>query len=143
MKKMWFFGVSQLIFYEKPLKNHDFWIFVVSKNVKNAIVDGFLCEIWFSNFCPISFLLKKPIKNQDFWILGISTITKTLFFQWFFAKNENIDESASRWPEKKIFRSGSGGPKMLFNTILWYAAIKIWHVSGWSPAKAIDSLGRV
>ena len=71
--------------------------------------------------------IEKTIKNHDFWISEISRIAKTLFFPWFFAKNENFDKFTSRWSEKKIFRDGSGGPKMLFNTILWYAAIKIWH----------------
>ena len=67
------------------------------------------------------------MENHIFWVLGIPKIAKTLIFQWFFAKNENFNESASRWSEKKIFRYGSGGPKMLFNIILWNAAIKIWH----------------
>ncbi len=71
--------------------------------------------------------VEKPMENHNFWVLGIPKIAKTFIFPWFFAKNENFDESASWWSEKKIFRSGSGGPKMLFNTILWYAAIKIWH----------------
>ena len=71
--------------------------------------------------------VEKPMENHYFWIFGIPKNAKTLFFPLFFAKNGNFDESASWWSEKKIFPSGSGGPKMLFNTILWYAAIKIWH----------------
>ena len=124
MKKSWFFWVPQLIFDEKPLKNHDFWIFVVAKNVKMAIFDWILCEIWFLEFCPISFLWKKPMKKHDFWILGIPKKAKTLFFPWFFAKNENFDKFTSRWSEKRNFRDCSDGPKMVSNSILWYAAIK-------------------
>ena len=70
---------------------------------------------------------EKPLKNHDFWILGIPKNAKTVIFPMFFAKIENFDKSASWWREKKIFRSGSGGPKMLFNTLLWYDLIKIWH----------------
>ena len=117
--------MSQLIFDEKPLKNHDFWIFVVAKNVKIVIFDSFLCKIWFSHFCPISFLLKKTMENHYFWIFWIPKNAKTLIFPCFFAKNGNFDESASWWSEKKIFRSGSAGPKNEFKTPLWHAAIKI------------------
>ena len=68
--------------------------------------------------------VEKTMKNHDFWILGIPKNAKTLFFPLFFAKNENFGESASWWSEKKIFRGGSDGPKMLFNTLLSNAAIK-------------------
>ena len=125
MKIMLFFWMSQLIFDEKPLKNHDFWIFMVTKNAKIVIFDWFLCKNSFLEFCPISFLLKNQWKwwfcNSEF-----SKITKTLIFQCFFAKNENFDKFTSRWSEKKIFRSGSDGPNIVFDTLLWHAAIKIW-----------------
>ena len=64
------------------------------------------------------------MKNHDFWILGIPKNAKTLFFPWFFAKNENFDKFTSRWSEKKIFRDGSDGPKNEFKTLLSNAAIK-------------------
>ena len=71
--------------------------------------------------------IEKPMENHDFWILEIPKIVKTLIFPWFFAKMKFLTSSPLHGRKKKIFRSGSGGPKMLFNTILWYAAIKIWH----------------
>ena len=64
------------------------------------------------------------MKNHNFWILGIPKNAKTLFFPWFFAKNENFDKFTSRWSEKKIFRDGSDGPKNEFKTLLSNAAIK-------------------
>lgn len=70
--------------------------------------------------------VEKPMENHDFWNLEISRIAKTFIFPWFFAKNQNFDESASWWSGKKIFRGGCGGPKNEFKTPLWHAAIKIW-----------------
>ena len=68
--------------------------------------------------------IEKPMENQNFWILGIPKNAKTLFFPWFFAKNENFDKFTSRWSEKKIFLDGSDGPKMMFNVLLSNAAIE-------------------
>ncbi len=64
------------------------------------------------------------MENYTFCNSEISKITKTLIFQWFFAKNENFYKFTSRWPEKKIFRDGSDGPKNEFKTLLSNAAIK-------------------
>lgn len=100
IEKMWFFGMSRLIFDEKPLKNHNFWIFVVTENAKIVIFDWFLCKIWFLECCPISFFLKNQFKIEYFIILKLQN-WKTLIFQWFFAKNENFYKFTSRWPEKK------------------------------------------
>ena len=49
---------------------------------------------------------------------------KNIVFFMFFAKNENFDESASWWSEKKIFRDGPDDPKNEFKTLLSNAAIK-------------------
>ena len=68
--------------------------------------------------------IEKPMKKLRFCNSEISKITKTLLFQYFFAKNENFDKFTSRWSEKKIFRSGPGGPKNEFKTLLSNAAIK-------------------
>ena len=70
--------------------------------------------------------IEKPMKKGRFCKSEISKITKTLILQWFFAKNENFYKFTSRWPEKKIFRDGSDGPKNEFKTLLSNAAIKIW-----------------
>ena len=67
------------------------------------------------------------MKNHDFWIIGIQKNANILFFPLFFAKNENFDKFTSRWSEKKIFRDGSDGPKIMFNALLSNDAIKIWH----------------
>ena len=93
--------MSQLIFQEKPLKNHDFWIFVVTKNAKDVIFDWFLCKIWFLKLCNISFLLKNQCKIEDFVILKYQKMQKHWFFNGFLQKNENLFKFTSRWSEKK------------------------------------------
>ena len=80
--------------------------------------------MFFRKMSQLNFV-EKTMQNHDFWILEISKNAKTLFFPLFFAKNENFDESASWWSEKKIFRGGPDGPNIVFNTLLWHAAIKI------------------
>ena len=71
--------------------------------------------------------VEKTMKKWRFCNYKFSKITKSLIFQWFFEKNENFDKFTSRWPEKKIFRDGLDDPKMVFETLLWNDAIKIWH----------------
>ena len=86
MKKSWFFGVSQLIFDEKPLNNHDFWNFVVAENAKNIIFDWFLCKKCFFEKCHSSILLKKQCKIMIFEFRKFPKMQKHYFFHCFLQK---------------------------------------------------------
>ena len=101
-KKTWFFGVSQLIFDEKPLKNHDFWIFVVTKNAKIIIFDWFLCKICFLEFCPSSFLLKNQWKNKYFGFWKSQKLQKYWFFHGFLQKMEILTSQHLDGQKKKF-----------------------------------------
>ena len=76
---------------------------------------------------------KKGIKYN---IWTIWTIAENFFFSpsrcwlvkiFIFCKKWKFWRVSILMVRKKISRGGSGGSKMSFNTILWYAAIKIWH----------------
>ena len=84
----------------------------------------FYVKIDFSNFVPAYFCWKNQSKMIYFVIPKFQKMQTTLFFPLFFAKNENFNKFTSRWSEKKIFRDCSDGPKMMFKTLLWYAAMK-------------------
>ena len=52
---------------------------------------------------------------------------KNITFSIVFCKKWKFWQVHLSMVRKKNFPGGSDGPKMVFNTILWYAAIKIWH----------------
>ena len=110
MKKSWLFWVSQLIFDEKPLKNHDFWIFVVTKNAKIVIFDWFLCKKWFFEKCHSSFLLKNQWKIVDFLILKFQKMQKHYFFHRF-CENAKFWQVHLSIVRKKFFSGWSRWPK--------------------------------
>ena len=128
MKKIWFFGVSGFIFNQKPLKNHDFWIFVVTKNAKFVIFDWFLCiKFDFSNFVP-AHLLKKPIKNHTFifWNFG------NMLLHWFFNKNGSGQNSENQiWQKinRKLqfshFSNHKNSKIMIFQWL--FIKNELWH----------------
>ena len=117
-KKSWFFSFfvcidvkneKNVIFWRVPAQ---FWWKTIEKS-------------WFLNFCGYEkcknrnfrlvfmqnlifgilwhfIFVEKPMKKWRFCNSEILKIAKSLFFQWFFAKNEKFYKFTSRWWEKKI-----------------------------------------
>ena len=84
----------------------------------------FCVKFVFPIFVPLHFCWKNQCEITIFEFLEFQKM-QNVIFSMVFCKKWKFWQVHLSMARKKIFRDGSDGPKIVFNNILWHAAIKI------------------